>query len=377
MSNEPLRLGFIGGALDSAVGNTHRIACQMDRRWQVVAACFSTKRDVNLATADAWGVPAERLHADWLTMLRAEHDRLDAVIVLTPTPSHTEIVIAALELGIAVICEKALCTSVDDALAIKRSVEENSGYLAVIYNYTGYPMLREMQHRVSSGHIGQIQQVHVEMPQEGFLRLDQDNNPPRPQSWRLKDGVIPTLSLDLGVHVENMLHYLSGAAPEEVVATSRTSGFFADVLDNTLCLARYSGDIDCQIWFSKSSLGHSNGLRARVFGERGSLEWRQTAAERLYAYDNKGATRTIERYSAELEVANEARYNRFKPGHPDGFFEAFSNYYADLADSVQQYQATGNWHNPHVFGIDDALRGLQLLQAMQRSHETRAWQAIG
>ena len=376
MDNQPLQLGFIGGALDSAVGNTHRIACQMDRRWQPIAACFSTDSDINEATADTWGISSKRLYADWQTMLGAEQGRLDAVVILTPTPIHTEIVIAALKLGFAVICEKALCTTVDDALAIKHCVEEQQAYLAVIYNYTGYPMLREMQHRIDAAQIGPLHQVHVEMPQEGFLRLDRDGNRPCPQSWRLEDGVIPTLSLDLGVHVENMLHYLSGESPEEVVAISRSSGFFPDVLDNTLCLARYSGNLDCQIWFSKSSLGHSNGLRARVFGERGSMEWRQIEAECLYAYDNKGGTRIIERYSAELEIANQERYNRFKPGHPDGFFEAFSNYYADLADSVQEFRETGVYNNPHVFGIDDALRGLRVLDAMQRSRETHAWQKI-
>ena len=61
--------------------------------------------------------------------------------MLTPTPSHTEIVISALEHGYAVICEKAMTVSSREAKLISDAVKSIMLILAVTYNYTGYPML--------------------------------------------------------------------------------------------------------------------------------------------------------------------------------------------------------------------------------------------
>jgi predicted dehydrogenase len=58
------------------------------------------------------------------------------------------------------------------------------------------------------------------MPQEGFARLDREGNPMVPQQWRLTDGVVPTISLDLGVHVHHLVDFLTGEKPQEVVATN-------------------------------------------------------------------------------------------------------------------------------------------------------------
>ena len=69
MNKQALKLGFIGGAQNSAVGVTHKIASQMDDRWQIVSGCFSTEQKSNLETADAWGVSPERVYETWKEML--------------------------------------------------------------------------------------------------------------------------------------------------------------------------------------------------------------------------------------------------------------------------------------------------------------------
>ena len=108
---KPLSLGFIGGSIDSAVGAVHNIASQMDNRWQLTAGCFSTDQGMNHETASQWGLNDDQLYSNWPEMLSAEQGKLDAVVVLTPTPSHAEIVLAAIGLGYPVICEKALAIS--------------------------------------------------------------------------------------------------------------------------------------------------------------------------------------------------------------------------------------------------------------------------
>ena len=140
-----LKLAIIGGAVDSAVGYTHLIASQMDHRFELVAACFSRRPEVNHATVEAWNLQNIRLYDTWLELLANEQNQVDAVAILTPTPMHHEMVIKALESGYPVICEKALASSHQEGLEILDAVERTQGFLAVIHNYTGYPMLRELK----------------------------------------------------------------------------------------------------------------------------------------------------------------------------------------------------------------------------------------
>jgi predicted dehydrogenase len=371
-----MRLGFVGGAIDSAVGEVHKISSQMDECWRLQAGCFSTHSEENLITGRAWGVESDRIYTDHTEMFVAEQGKLDAVSILTPTPSHAEIVISALKHGYPVICEKALATSSAEIKKILATVDEHNGYLAVTYNYTGYPMVREFQKIVQSGRLGLLQQIHIEMPQEGFLRLDGNGNKAEPQAWRLHDEIIPTISLDLGVHIHQMIKFLSGERPVELVTMNNKFGLFDEIIDNTMCIAKYSGNIDCQIWFGKTALGNSNGLRVRVYGDKGSAEWYQLQPETLVIYDNRGRKNIIERSSVDLILANDRRYNRFKAGHPAGFIEAFANLYYDIAYDIQQFRLTKKPASPWVFGADVALEGLEMLETMAQSSKDKEWKTV-
>lgn len=180
-----LKLGVIGGALNSAVGRTHQIAAEMDNRWEIVAGCFSRNAEMNRATARQLRIPLARNYSNWRELLESERGRLSAISVLTPTPSHAEIVCHALELGYPVISEKALASSVEDAEQMIRACKTHDGFLTVTYNYSGYPIVRELRKLIQLGRLGKVLHVQAEMPQEGFLRLvGHENRPPEPQAWR-------------------------------------------------------------------------------------------------------------------------------------------------------------------------------------------------
>lgn len=238
-------------------------------------------------------------------------------------------------------------------------------------------MIRELQAIIHKGYLGNLQQIHIEMPQDGFLRLDKNNNKIIPQEWRLKDNEeVPTLSLDLCVHIHNMIHFFTSEKPHEVISVNNNYGLFKGIVDNTMCIARYTGNLDCQIWFGKTALGHSNGLRIRIYGSKGSAEWYQMHPETILLYDNKGRKNILDRSSVDLEIANKSRYNRFKAGHPDGFIEAFSNYYSDIADSLIEFKKNGRHASPWVFGVDNSLEGLFLLEAIIQSAKEKKWKRV-
>lgn len=374
---ETLKIAFLGGALNSAAGSAHYGAIRLVNRFEIVAGCFSRTHTVNHNTARQYNIEQDRVYNSLDELIEREQDNIDAIILLTPTDQHAAQVIQCLQAGIPIICEKALAVSVAEAHNIKNAVAETNGFLAVIYNYLGYPILRELKHMIAKGNIGRLHHIQIEMPQEGFQRLGLDEQPVKPQSWRLHDGNIPTLSLDLSVHLHMMIKYLSNETPLNVVALSQSYGNFTDVKDNISCMIDYSNDISCNMWYSKIAIGNRNGLAIRIYGETGSAEWIQENPEHLHMANNHGQRWIIDRGSLAVEVCNLPRYTRFKAGHPAGFIEAFANYYDDIADSLLLHKAgKADYHNEHCFGITEAIEGLELLDAIARSSSSKKWEPI-
>lgn len=370
--HKPLLIGFIGGSIESAVGQTHKIASQMDGRWKLVAGCFSRTSDINKETAEHWGLNDQQTYETWSELLKHEQGKLDAVVILTPTPSHTEIVIEALTLGYGVICEKALASSTQQATEIANAIKKTQGFLAITYNYSAYPMVRELRSLIQKDTLGNIQQIQIEMPQEGFIRLNDQGKPNLPQSWRLEDRDIPTISLDLGSHAHHLIHFLSGEKPLSVVANQSNLGHFSNIIDNVMCMALYTNQLQAQIWYSKTALGHRNGLRVRVYGTKASAEWYQLNPEELVLNYNKGTREIIDRGTI-TSLASELRYNRFKAGHPSGFIEAFANLYNDIADALISFKSNAQSSNNFVYGIEHALEGCHLLDAINESSKNKKW----
>lgn len=368
-----LNVAFVGGAYHSAVGRVHRIATEMDQRFRLIAGCFSRDKARNQESGRLYGINGNHCHDDLDALLQHEQPYLDALVVLTPTNQHYETIMRCLDMGIPVISEKALVASVAHARDIEQKLAETKGFLRVTYNYTGYPMLREIKEMIARGKLGKVNEVHIEMPQEGFAKKDLSGNPIVPQSWRLQDGEIPTVSLDLGVHVHSIIRFLTGATPLSVCATSKTYGNFSQITDSVSCLAQYTDNLTAQLWFSKTALGQRNGLRVRVYGDAGSVEWIQEQPENVTFADVNGHRMQLDRAHPEVTVTQASRYNRFKSGHPAGFIEAFANSYFDLADDLEAFKQDQHAPHPYTFGIADAMEGMRMLMAMHQSTQGRRW----
>lgn len=376
MPQRPLRLGFIGGGTNSAIGRAHFNATALDGLYRLEAGCFSRHADINAASAAAYGVPAEHTYADWRQMLAAERGRLDAVAILTPTSDHVAPAVALLDAGYPVICEKALAASADDARAIRDAEHRHGGFLAVTFNYTGYPALREMRALLAGGRLGQLLHFEADMPQEGFIRRQADGSPIRPQDWRLRDGTIPTVYLDLGVHLHQIVHYLCGLRPGAVSAFHGSFGNFPQVVDFVSASACYENGVHGKFHFGKSMLGHRNGLALRLYGSDASAEWVQSRPEEIRIAHYDGRIELLDR-GAATEVAGQARYTRFKAGHPAGYVEAFANLYVDIHAALCAHRAGTPAPNDEVFGTDLAVAGLDFLQAMADSANSRQWVSLG
>lgn len=358
-----LKVAVIGGGLNSAVGYAHYSALILSNKFQIVCGNFSRNSETNKKTAEAYGVT--KLYNDYKTMLSEEKDNIDVVVILTPSDQHYEQLSYVIELGIPIVCEKSLITNYSELQSLKE--RNNDNFIAVVFNYLCYPMLKELREIIKKGDIGKILQVQIEMPQEGFLK-HMNGEPLKPQSWRLVDGMVPTLSLDLATHTYSIVKFLTEEHPIEVVAVENNFGNFENIVDDINCIIKYTNNVVCNMWYSKVALGNRNGLRVRIFGTDGSVEWYQLEPEVLHISDKTGKLSIIDRGSEGLLTANEFKYNRFKVGHPVGFIEALANFYEDVYDDfhkVNEYRVT--------FGIEQSEECIKLLEAISKSAREKNW----
>jgi predicted dehydrogenase len=351
----------------------------MDNRWRIVCGSFSRSPQLCSETADALSLPPSAAFTDYHAMLDHFAGRLAAVCVLVPTPQHADIICDVLQAGIPVISEKSLACSpaeVERIIAVRYATQ---GKLAVTFNYSGYPAIRELRQMIAEGRLGNLVHVAAEMPQEGFIRwAGRPFQLPQPQAWRLTDGHLPTVSLDLGVHLHHLIGFVTGQHPISVTACQYSKGHFTEVVDSVHAMARYTGSLSVDLWYGKCFLGCANGLRIRVFGTEGSAEWLQMQPEVLQLSDRCGRIQLLTRSSMDAEVCGQDRYARFKPGHPDGFLEAFANYYSDIADWLRpRSELDGRIAQDSIASAEMALEGLQMMEAIAESARCGLWVELG
>ena len=107
-----LRYGMVGGGIGAFIGAVHRRAIALEETADLVAGCFSSRKEKNQETGDFYGIAADRLYASYEEMARAEstrEDGIDFVSIVTPNATHYEVAKAFLEAGIHVACEKPHC----------------------------------------------------------------------------------------------------------------------------------------------------------------------------------------------------------------------------------------------------------------------------
>lgn len=361
-----IKVAILGGGINSAVGRAHIAALRLTGRCEIVGGCFSRNLKLNERSSVEYRIPDNSITScltDFIDWCRAIQP--DLIILLTPTNLHYQHLISISELNIPVVVEKALATSTAEALDLVKIFEDKSITQYVMFNYVGYPMLREMKAMIGNWKRGQIKSIKMQMPQDSYIRVDKNGLFLYPQDWRMKDYAIPTISLDLGVHLFSILQYLLGDAIHFVkkVKTENNLGRIPNIVDDIIILGESDSGIVFDFWYSKAALGHKNGLSVQVYGFEQSIEWIQEYPDELQVSGQFGDRSILRRGDSSLTVANQPRYTRFKGGHPTGFIEAMANYYDDIFDDhLKVFQSESiNQEIEKTFDFRLAYEGLTFL----------------
>ena len=166
-------MGMVGGGKGAFIGAVHRMAATLDGHIELVCGAFSSTAEKSRESGRELYVPEDRVYAGYEEMIAKEKElpedqRMDFVSIVTPNHMHFPVAKLALENGFHVVSDKPATFTFDEAKELQSLVESSGLIYALTHNYTGYPMVKEAKHLVSSGTLGKIRKVVVEYPQ-GWL----------------------------------------------------------------------------------------------------------------------------------------------------------------------------------------------------------------
>jgi predicted dehydrogenase len=377
--NGPIRLGMVGGGQGAFIGGVHRIAARMDGEFDLVAGALSSDPARAAASAAELGLDPERSYASFADMAKAEAKRpdgIEAVSIVTPNNMHFPPAKAFLEAGIHVICDKPLTSTLADAKKLAALVKKTGKVFVLTHNYTGYPMVRQAREMVEKGVLGDIRVVQAEYPQDWLTEKVEDTGA-KQAVWRTdpKQSGAGGAVGDIGTHAYNLARFVTGLKLDTLAAelTAFVKGRPLD--DNVNVLLRFKGGARGMLWASQVAPGNENGLKLRVYGTKGGLEWTQADPNYLWYTPFGEPKRLITRGGAGAGTAA-GRVTRVPPGHPEGYLEGFANIYAEAARAIRAARRKGGKVPKDVIfpTVEDGVEGVAFIEAcVKSSKKNGAW----
>lgn len=364
----PIRLGMVGGGNDAFIGGVHRIAARIDGRFQLVAGALSSTPDKARASGAALGLDPARTYDDFKAMAIREarlKDGIAAVAIVTPNHVHYAAAREFLKRGIHVICDKPLTATMAEACKLAKVARDSDALFVLTHNYTGYPMMRQARQMVADGQLGNLRVVQVEYAQDWLTQADDSKQ----AAWRTdpaQSGLGGSTG-DIGTHAFNLAGFVTGLELDSLSADLQAFVSGRQLDDNAHVMMRFKGGARGMLWCSQVAPGNENGLRLRVYGDKGGLEWAQEHPNQLWFTPYGEPKRLLTRGGAgAMDAAN--RVTRIPAGHPEGYLEGFATIYREAADAILAHRNGQDVAADVIYPtIQDGLAGMQFVDACVRS----------
>ncbi|MDH6233967.1 putative dehydrogenase [Mesorhizobium soli] len=362
-----IRLGMVGGGQGAFIGAVHRIAARIDDQFELVAGALSSDPARAKASAAEIGIAADRAYGSFEEMAKAEAarpDGIEAVAIVTPNNVHAPAAKAFLNAGIHVICDKPMTTTVAEAEELVELVKKTGKVFVLTHNYTGYPMIRQARAMVAAGELGEIRVVQAEYPQD-WLTERAELSGSKQAEWRTdpkRSGAGGSIG-DIGTHAYNLAAFVTGLETDELLAqlTAFVPGRLLD--DDVQILLRYKGGARGMLWASQVAVGNENGLKLRVYGTKGGLEWAQADPNYLW-FTRFGQPKQLLTRAGAGAWPQAQRVSRVPSGHPEGYLEGFATIYSEAAHAIRAAKM-GTRPDAEVIypTVEDGLAGMRFIEA--------------
>jgi predicted dehydrogenase len=377
---EKLRMGMVGGGIGAFIGGVHRMAAALDQEIELVCGAFSGDPERSKASGASLGLDPKRVYGTFEEMIRSEkklpvEKRMHFVSIVTPNHLHFPPAKLALENGFHVICDKPMCFNLKEAQSLQKVVEKTGQLFALTHNYTGYPMVKQARAMVRNNDLGNIRKVVVEYPQ-GWLATKLEDTQSKQASWRTdptKSGIAGCIG-DIGTHAENLAEYITGLKITELCADISTFVEGRQLDDDGNMLLHFDNGAKGILHASQISVGEENNLNIRVYGEKGSFEWRQQEPNTLTVRWLNQSMQVLRTGVGNL-YPEVAMHQRIPAGHPEGFIEAFANIYRNFAHHLRaRLEGTAADARYDFPTVEDGVRGMRFIeQAIASGKSSKKW----
>lgn len=369
-----LRFGMVGGGDATSVGALHRNALRLNGDTELVAGVFSHDLEKSKRIGAELGVAEDRIYASAEEMAvheAARPDGIDFVDISTPNAFHYPASKAFMEQGIHVACEKPLCLTPAEGEDLEQVAAASNTLFCLMHTFTGHAMSREARALYEDGVIGELRTVVVEYPQDWLVdALEQETE--QDKTWRS----IPELSGrgaaigDIGSHMENWVHYVTGLRVTSVLANLEAVGAGTMLDNNFQVITKFENGASGFFWGSQVAVGYDNAFKVMLLGEKGTIEFWQENNNYLVLRLRDQPTQILSRGSSYSRPES-LKYLRTPKGHPEGLTEAFANIYSAFTDAIRDRQA-GKVEPEHSYGyptLSMGLSGVRFFNACVDSQE--------
>ena len=308
-----------------------------------------------------------------------DDDRVDAVHICSPNDLHHEQVMAALQAGKHVVCEKPLALTPAQARELCGTAAEFGLVNAVCFINRFYPLCHDAAARVTSGSVGPVRLVTGHYLQD-WLAKDTDWN------WRLDTELGGSLRVvgDIGSHWLDLVGYVSGQRIDAVMADLTTvipqrirptgsvetfaqsdgTGEAVTVTTEDIAgvLLRFSGGARGVLTLSQVSPGRKNSLSFEVSGADASLAWGLENPEQLWIGHRDGPN--------QLQLRDAGDY---PAGHAQGYADAFKAMFRAVYAAIADGKAPETQDYPT---FDDGLEQVLVGEAIAESARVGQWVSV-
>ncbi len=374
-----LRLGIVGGG---RIAVMQAMAARLTGRWAITAGALSSDPVRAKAAAADWHLPASRCYTTYEAMAAAEAahaDGIDAVMITTPNHLHAPVARIFLDAGIDVLCDKPMTTHLPEAEDLVQRTEGTGCVLGVSYVMSCFPMIRQARAIVAEGGIGTVIQMHVEFLQDWLLPPEVQDAPH--VQWRLdpaRSG--PTSCVgDIGTHAAHLATFVSGLPLTHLRAEFHVCAPPKPMEDTVFAWTRHSGSVPGTLMATRLAAGNRGGLRLRIYGTEGGLEWDLESCEQLKFSRCDEPDRILSKGHGHGIAPRVERLIHAARGFAEGTFGAWATLYTEFALAVaarrdQRMLPPGYLEMPTAPAGAD---GMRFVDACVRSNQAEgAWASL-
>jgi predicted dehydrogenase len=316
-----------------------------------------------------------------------DNKEIAAVHICTPNVDHFPMSLAAIESGKAVLCEKPLTMTAEEARRLVDAAKARKAINGVQHNLRYYPAVQQIRQMILAGDLGDILIVQGTYSQD-WLLYDTDWN------WRLdskSNGKLRVMG-DIGSHWMDMVQHLTGLQIAAVCADLATfhekrkrpkrsvetfsgkrlqPGDYEEVAIDTddfgVVMLRLGERARGAFTVSQMSAGRKNRFAFEIFGSKAGVAWDQEQPDTLWIGHRNEPNQVIVK-DGSLFYPAAASFADLPGGHGEGYDDShkqlFRRFYASVADPSAPIDYPT---------FEDGLRGMILLEKVAQSAAKRSW----